>query len=77
MTIAQRFNAGARSQETSKSRQGRKKRVLFAEANRVAPFVPERDSVWCVCHGPSVETLGYCHLSQLEELTIRDWEVLR
>ena len=38
LRIAQRFNAGSRSQEKSKSRQGRKKRVMFAEANRVDPW---------------------------------------
>jgi hypothetical protein len=69
LTIAQRFNAGSRSEEKSKSHQGRKKRVPFAEANWAASFVPERDFVWCVCHGPSVETLGYCHLRQLDEPT--------
>jgi hypothetical protein len=69
MTIAQRFNAGSRSQEKSKSHQGRQKRVLFAEANWAGSFVPDRDSVWSVCYGPSVETLGYCHGSQLEEPT--------
>ena len=67
MTIAQRFNAGSGSQEKSKSRQGRKKRVLDAEDNWVASFVPERDLIWCVRRGPSVETLGYFHLRQLGE----------
>jgi hypothetical protein len=66
MTIAQRFNAGFRSQEESKSHLGRKKRGLFAEANWGAPFVPERDFVWCAWQGPSVETLGYFHLRQHE-----------
>ena len=75
LRIAQRFNAGSQSQEKSKSHTGRKKLVLFAKANWVAPFVPERDSVWCGCHGPSVETLGYCHLSQFEEPTVCDSEV--
>jgi hypothetical protein len=67
MTIAQRFNAGFRSQEESKSHRGRKKRGLFAEANWGAPFVPERDFVWCAWHRPSVETLGYFHLRRLGE----------
>ena len=36
LTIAQRFNAGTSMTKKNKSRQGRKKRVLFADANRVA-----------------------------------------
>ena len=78
MTIAQprACGAGSRSRRKKQSHQGRKKRVRFAEANRVVPFVPERDSVWCARHGPSLAGagLGYCHVSQFEEPTVCDWE---